>query len=130
MVVELDAFHVQEENNMKKILIVDDEPFILDTIKDVLQEQYEIATASNGEEAIVQVYRFKPDIIISDFIMPLLGGKEWMEILYDIQHTKNIPVVIMSGRVDFNAIKEPLPLMNKPFKVDALKTMIKVLLEE
>ena len=69
-------------NSVKKILIADDEPDILEIIQYNLQnEGYEVATAKNGNEAIDQAKRFNPDLIILDIMMPGKNGIEVCNIL-------------------------------------------------
>lgn len=69
-------------NTVKKILIADDEPDILEIVKYNLQnEGYEVATAKNGIEAIEQAKRFNPDLIILDIMMPGKNGIEVCNIL-------------------------------------------------
>ena len=69
-------------NTVKKILIADDEPDILEIIQYNLQsEGYEVVTAKNGNEAIDQARRFNPDLIILDIMMPGKNGIEVCNIL-------------------------------------------------
>jgi two-component system alkaline phosphatase synthesis response regulator PhoP len=69
-------------NAVKKILIADDEPDILEIVQYNLQnEGYEVMTAKNGNEAIEQAKRFNPDLIILDIMMPGKNGIEVCNIL-------------------------------------------------
>ena len=69
-------------STVKKILIADDEPDILEIIQYNLQnEGYEVATAKNGNEALDQAKRFNPDLIILDIMMPGKNGIEVCNIL-------------------------------------------------
>ncbi len=69
-------------NTVKKILIADDEPDILEIVQYNLQnEGYEVATAKNGNEAIEMAKRFNPDLIILDIMMPGKNGIEVCNIL-------------------------------------------------
>ena len=69
-------------NTVKKILIADDEPDILEIVQYNLQnEGYEVVTAKNGNEAIEQAKRFNPDLIILDIMMPGKNGIEVCNIL-------------------------------------------------
>lgn len=69
-------------NTVKKILIADDEPDILEIIQYNLQsEGYEVQTAKNGNEAIDQAKRFNPDLIILDIMMPGKNGIEVCNVL-------------------------------------------------
>lgn len=70
------------ESNSKKVLIVDDEPDILEIISyNLIKEGYEILTAKNGMEALEVVPSFKPDLIILDIMMPKMSGAEVCKIL-------------------------------------------------
>jgi len=69
-------------STVKKILIADDEPDIIEIIQYNLQnEGYEVVTAKNGNEAIDQAKRFNPDLIILDIMMPGKNGIEVCNIL-------------------------------------------------
>jgi two-component system alkaline phosphatase synthesis response regulator PhoP len=69
-------------NSVKKVLIADDEPDILEIIQYNLQnEGYEVVTAKNGNEAIDQAKRFNPDLIILDIMMPGKNGIEVCNLL-------------------------------------------------
>jgi two-component system, OmpR family, alkaline phosphatase synthesis response regulator PhoP len=69
-------------NPVKKVLIADDEPDILEIIQYNLQnEGYEVATAKNGNDAIDQAKRFNPDLIILDIMMPGKNGIEVCNLL-------------------------------------------------
>ncbi len=65
------------KNMPPKILIVDDEPDILEFIKYLLErEDYQVETASNGTEAILKSKSFKPELILMDVMMPVMDGIE------------------------------------------------------
>ena len=69
-------------NTVKKILIADDEPDILEIIQyNLRNEGYEVATAKNGNDAIDMAKRFQPDLIILDIMMPGKNGIEVCNIL-------------------------------------------------
>lgn len=81
-------------NTVKKILIADDEPDILEIIQYNLQnEGYEVATAKNGNEAIDLAKKFQPDLIILDIMMPGKNGIEVCNILR-LQPAFNETVII------------------------------------
>lgn len=70
------------ESNFKKVLIVDDEPDILEIISyNLIKEGYEIQTAKNGIEALDLSATFKPDLLILDIMMPRMNGVEVCRIL-------------------------------------------------
>lgn len=70
------------EPNFKKVLIVDDEPDILEIVSyNLKKEGYDIQTAKNGMEALDKVSTFKPDLVILDIMMPKMTGVEVCHIL-------------------------------------------------
>ncbi|HKK79468.1 MAG TPA: response regulator transcription factor [Phaeodactylibacter sp.] len=63
--------------NPVKILVVDDEPDILDFLKyNLVKEGFDVVTASNGKDGIREAKRFQPDLIILDIMMPKMDGVE------------------------------------------------------
>ncbi|TXF91291.1 response regulator transcription factor [Neolewinella aurantiaca] len=63
--------------NQAKILLVDDEPDILEILEyNLKKEGYEVATADNGEQGLKRAKEFKPDLIILDIMMPIMDGVE------------------------------------------------------
>ena len=81
-----------------KILIVEDEPFLLDMYKmKFKQGGFEVIVATDGEEAIRIGRRENPDIILLDIMMPKIDGFEVLENLKKNPLTKSIPVLIFSN---------------------------------
>ena len=95
---------------MLKVLLVDDEPFILQGLKMLLDWEaagYEVHTATNGKEAL-DFYKLNPvDLIIADIKMPVMTG---LELLKELRETINSDVyfVILSGYAEFNYAQEAL----------------------
>jgi PAS domain S-box-containing protein len=80
------------------VLIVDDDRKILDLLMDLLAlEGYEIATANDGAEAIDVAVSFAPDLVISDVVMPVVGGLELCRRLKEDPRTTDVPVLLISG---------------------------------
>src|SRR6185503_16646741 len=83
-----------------RVLIVDDDRKILDLLVELLQvEGYEVATATDGTEAIELSIGFAPDVVVSDVVMPVLGGLELCRRLKEDPRTAYIPVLLISGRI-------------------------------
>src|SRR5829696_7770707 len=83
-----------------RVLIVDDDQKILDLLVELLQlEGYEVATAADGAEAIDLAISFDPDVVVSDVVMPVLGGLELCRRLKDDPRTAYTPVLLISGRI-------------------------------
>ncbi len=73
-------------------------------------EGYEVSVAINGEEGLEKVKAVKPDLILSDIMMPKMDGLEMLEKLKSKKDTKNIPVIIMSNLASDEDVKEALSL--------------------
>jgi PAS domain S-box-containing protein len=81
-----------------RILIVDDDRKILDLLLDLLEvEGYEVASAVDGAQAIELALSFKPDIVVSDVVMPNVGGLELCRRLKEDPRTAYVPVLLISG---------------------------------
>src|SRR5690242_67718 len=81
-----------------RVLIADDDRKILDLLVDLLElEGYEIAAAADGAEAFELAHAFDPDVVVSDVVMPVLGGLELCRRLKDDPRTAYMPVLLISG---------------------------------
>jgi PAS domain S-box-containing protein len=82
-----------------RVLVVDDEPDQVTLISKLLREEgYRIAKAYDGKEAIESVNCFRPDLIILDLMMPNVNGFEVIEYLKAGNETKEIPIVVLTGK--------------------------------
>lgn len=84
---------------MKKVLIVDDEPDILEFLSyNLIKEGYEVLTANNGSEAIKKAMKSVPDMIILDVMMPEMDGIETCRRLRENSLFKNTIIIFLSAR--------------------------------
>ena len=115
----------------QKILLVEDELTLRETIEEILDlNNYEVETASNGENAFKILENWQPDIIISDVMMPVMSGFELIQRIKLIDHLKNIPIIFLSALVAKNEIKKGMNLgarafLTKPFIIADLLKLIK-----
>jgi len=83
----------------KKVLVVDDEIHIVYVAAIKLRNNgYEVVTATNGAEAFELACAEKPDIIVTDFQMPVMTGVELVEKIRQNEETKDIPVILLTAR--------------------------------
>ncbi|UCG38044.1 MAG: response regulator [bacterium] len=114
-----------------KILVVDDEAFILNLMRNGLAEHgFEVVTADNGFEAILAVEEEKPDLIITDIMMPRLTGLEFLKALKNNRETSRIPIILISALDQADMVKEGLDLgaidyITKPFKINEIVGKLK-----
>ena len=91
---------VSEVQVLKKILIVDDSPLLLRNMKSILEEKYTVFIATSGEQAIKFIPNKQPDLILLDYEMPGLDGKETYEMLKANEDMKDIPVIFLTSMSD------------------------------
>ena len=118
----------------KSILIVDDESHIINVLALKLRNaQFEVHTASNGEEALKQAESVKPDLVITDYSMPVMNGLELVKQLRSQEPTQNLPVIMLTARGqnveedDGDAPKIDL-LMSKPFSPREILQKVQMIL--
>ena len=82
----------------KTILIVDDDPLVLDVLQEILTSGgYSVLKAENGKDGIAVAREKKPDLVLLDLNMPGMGGGEASRILNDDPNTRKIPIGFLSG---------------------------------
>ena len=81
----------------KKILVVDDTEFNRDLVVQLLEEDYDMVIAENGEEALMVTARERPDLILMDLGMPVMDGWEATRRLKTDGELKNIPVIAVTS---------------------------------
>lgn len=117
------------------ILIVEDDLEIRTMIKDLLSQNYNIAEASNGKEALQIVNRQRPMLVISDIIMPEMNGFEFLKEMKTQEMTKHIPIILLSSKSNVESQIEGFEsgadaYINKPFNFRHLEVIVKSLLHK
>ena len=83
----------------RKILVVDDEPDIVELVSyNLKKEGFEVSAAADGEEALAKIRKERPDFIILDLMLPGIHGMEICRILRNDPGTKNVPVIMLTAR--------------------------------
>jgi len=111
----------------RKVLVVDDDPDLVDLIVAVLDadRRFETRVATNGFEAGMMVKEYKPDIIVLDVMLPDINGKEVCVRVRNDDSLENVKIICISGMVERNKIKELKEagadfFLQKPFETDEL----------
>jgi two-component system alkaline phosphatase synthesis response regulator PhoP len=81
----------------RKILVADDELYIRLLVKDILEPEFTVLEASNGEEAVNIAANEQPDLVLMDILMPKLDGYTACYAIKNNELTKDIPVVMLTG---------------------------------
>ena len=118
----------------RKVLVADDEIHIIHVVAIKLRNNgYEVISADNGAQAYQSACKENPDIIVTDFQMPLMTGLELVEKLRSNEQTKDIPVILLTAR-SFAVSKEQQETMgisaclSKPFSPKELLKKIEDIL--
>ncbi len=116
---------------MKKILIVDDEPDVIDLVRNRLEaNNYEVISAKDGHDGIKKAQQQNPDLIVMDIMMPNMTGGDAVKILQSDENTKNIPVIFLTAVSEglensrINVDKKFYATIGKPFKPEELLTRV------
>ena len=108
------------------VLIVDDEPVILELLRDVLEEAgFEVLTASNGAAALYVIQRTPVALVLTDFMMPNVTGIELAQQLHTNPQTATIPLLLMSA-----ALPQPVgdafaAVIHKPFAIENMVEIVR-----
>jgi excisionase family DNA binding protein len=121
----------------KRILIVDDDPIIVETLVQALEEDehdYEIISAADGFEAGIQVNHFKPHLLILDIMMPDIKGYEVCKRIKSEEETMNTKIIVLSAYLDEEKFKKMKDYgadlcFSKPLPLPQLKQEVARLLE-
>ncbi len=118
----------------RKVLVVDDEIHIVHVVAIKLRNNgFEVISAANGAEAFELACEEKPDIVVTDFQMPVMTGVQLVEKLRQCEQTKDIPVIMLTARgfAIKDGQKEDLQIsefLSKPFSPKELLRSIEDIL--
>lgn len=115
---------------MNKILIIEDEKNIRDTIQEILElNNYSTETAENGLIGVAKALQVKPDLIICDVMMPEMDGFETLRNVRAINEISNTPFIFLTAKTEKRDFREGMnsgadDFLNKPFNTQELLQVI------
>jgi len=117
---------------MQTVLVVDDEFGIVDVLETILSDEgYRVLTACNGKQGLARLAEGKPEVILLDFMMPILSGCQMLLAMALEPAYQRIPVIMMSSLsegVVAERCRGYAGFLHKPFRVAAvLSTLARVL---
>lgn len=117
-----------------EILVVDDSTDFLEFMSGELGQHYSVRTAENGRDALDKIGEHKPDLIISDVMMPVMDGNEFCKAVKGNKHLADIPFIMLTARLAQEHQIEGLAngaddYITKPFNLDMLYMRIDNLLK-
>ncbi len=115
---------------IKKILVCDDDEGILEVLKIVLENNnFQVKEVNSGKAIQKRVEEYKPDLVLLDFWMPGIKGREIIKLLKNDVQTKNIPILLLSAVNAGEKIAQESGadgFLSKPFDImDLVKTVQK-----
>jgi DNA-binding response OmpR family regulator len=116
----------------KKVLLLDDKTVFRRLFRIFLNDDYNVESAENGLEALSMMSKgYKPDVIVSDIMMPEMDGIQFLKQLKSSGHLKDIPVIMLSS-IDKSLEKVKVlnlgatDYLEKPFNPSELKARIEI----
>ena len=118
-----------------KVLLVDDNPMILDMLRQALAHFSTVQTLTDAGDALLKAIDEKPDLIITDFAMNGMDGRQLLQKIKARGATANIPVILMASKVDINEKLKVLQdtvedFVEKPFFVKEAAARIKKVVDK
>jgi len=118
---------------MKTILVVDDDAAIVEALTEFLVgEGYRVVSAGNGNDALAQLEKEHPTLVLTDSIMPVADGLGFVQRVHALPEFRSLPVVLMTAWYGGDA---PSPrtdgvsaVLKKPFELDEMLAMIERLI--
>lgn len=98
LISALDKIKQIIEVEVPRVLVVDDEPNIVELVASMIEPDYSVIRAYGGEEGIEKAFKEHPDALILDLMMPVINGFDVISRLKDNPETKDIPIIICTGK--------------------------------
>ena len=130
-----DFLGIKKKSNKVMILVIDDEPNIVQTLQDRLEmNEYDVVTGGNGKEGLKLALEHKPDVILLDVIMPIMDGHEMLEALRKQPGGDYPSVIMLTARSQTQDIARANACgiddyIVKPFDLSELLEKIEVVIE-
>jgi len=87
------------EGKGRQALIADDDPVVVDLVRQLLEEEgWQVRSAADGQQALDQIARSKPDVLLLDLMMPVMDGFETLHRLRENPETRDLPVVVITAK--------------------------------
>ncbi|WP_116808219.1 response regulator [Steroidobacter cummioxidans] len=119
---------------MQTVLVVDDEFGVAEVLQSILEDEgYRVATAINGKQALARLSELTPDLIMLDYMMPIMDGTQTLAAIRNNASFAKIPIIMMSS-LEEAAVRETCTdynsFLRKPFRAMAVLKTVAQLLEE
>lgn len=134
---QLSESRTRGKSRVSRILIVDDDPNIVQMLSDILTDEgYEVATATQSLRAFDRAKEAQPDLILMDIMMPYLDGLDQIKLLSLDDDLKDIPIIVITAKaralegIDNLKALRIVDYLYKPFEISDLLDKIKKAIRE
>ncbi|MEP0847679.1 MAG: response regulator [Phycisphaerae bacterium] len=117
----------QLEMGKKRVLVVDDDPAIVEMLVELLERdgRFEVQTAATGFDAGLRTKEFRPDVIVLDFLLPDINGNAVLRSIRSDPTMKDVRIIMVSGQVNRDEVQTLLDagaddFLQKPFSIEQL----------
>lgn len=115
-----------QENCCSSVLVVEDDEDIRNSIIDLLEsEGFQAQSAANGKEALDLLHHIqKPCLVLLDMMMPIMNGREFLDLVMKDSYLAPIPVVIVSAIADKTNTQGAIGFLKKPIDIDMVMKLV------
>jgi len=129
-----DALNEVKRGNLPGVLVVEDNEDILELMQRLLNNDYQVSTATNGKEALVMLEHEKIDLIVSDIMMPEIDGVELCRLVKNNIEYSHVPIILLTAKTDEKDRADAYEsgadaFISKPFNLNVLHARIRNLLK-
>jgi len=135
MVDKMEQLTEEQPDNRRTILVVDDNPDMLQFLAGIFSHEYNVETAADGEEAEHIVTAKRIDLVITDLMMPKVDGLELTQYIKQHPETDNIPVILLTAKTAIESRLQALQYgaddyMTKPFEPEYIRARVQNILAQ
>ena len=109
------------KHTKKKILVVDDSGAMLRNVKGWLEDRYQVILANSGAMAIKYLALNRPDLVLLDYEMPVVNGKQVLEMIRTETEFSDIPVIFLTSKNDRESITQVMSLKPEGYLLKTMK---------
>ena len=119
---------------MLTVLIVDDEFGVAEVLQSILEDEgYRVVTAINGKQGLARLAEVTPDLVMLDYMMPIMDGTKTLTAIRNDSAYANLPVIMMSS-LDEATVRDSTTqyttFLRKPFRAAAVISLVSKLISE
>lgn len=116
-----DYIREQHQANRKKVLVVDDSGAMLRNVKGWLEDKYQVILANSGTMAIKYLTLNRPDLILLDYEMPVIDGRQVLEMIRSEPDFRDVPVIFLTSKDDRESVMNVMAMKPDGYLLKSLR---------